>query len=314
MKDLIIINSYTPDYEREELLRKFVNQIDNTNFDIMVVSHSRLPDDLYEKVDYFIFDKENEILTNIESKYDSWWANEHFKINTTEARQFNHSVAAYKLFFIGINNAKMLGYKKVHIIEYDTSLNNMSHFNNNSKLLDNHSLVYYKTNYRPVLISFPMSFNLDKLNEEWFKPQKNKIIHGKYKTLEDLEFFLIRQQQDTFYKSHETLKDGSIKINLYASFGKEIWTCPLVNKSNDLILFVNNKNKEELKIKVVINENIIKNLVTKPNHWSIIRLSKYEDTNKLLIIKQDKQIVEYDFDKIDKDTYKIKNYIVNKNE
>ena len=49
------------------------------------------------------------------------------------------------------------------------------------------------------------------------------------------------------------------------------------------------KNKEELKIKAVINENIIKNLVTKPNHWSTIRLSKYEDTNKLLIIKQDKQ-------------------------
>jgi len=278
----------------------------------MVVSHSRLPDDLYEKVDYFIFDKENEILTNIESKYDSWWANEHFKINTTEARQFNHSVAAYKLFFIGINNAKMLGYKKVHIIEYDTSLNNMSHFNNNSKLLDNHSLVYYKTNYTPVLISFPMSFNLDKLNEEWFKSQKNKIIHGKYKTLEDLEFFLITQQQDTHYKSHETLEDGSIKINLYYSFGKEIWTCPLVDESSDLILFVNNKNKEELKIKAVINENTIKNLVTKPNYWSIIRLCKYEDINKLLIIKQDNNIINYDFTKIDKETYKLKNYIVKK--
>ena len=312
MKDLIIINSYTPDYEREELLRKFVNQIDKTNFDIMVVSHSRLPDDLYEKVDYFIFDKENEILTNIDSKYESWWGNEHFKINTTEARQFNHSVAAYKLFFIGINNAKMLGYKKVHIIEYDTSLNNMSHFNNNSKLLDNHSLVYYKTNYTPVLISFPMSFNLDKLNEEWFKSQKNKIIHGKYKTLEDLEFFLITQQQDTHYKSHETLEDGSIKINLYYSFGKEIWTCPLVDESSDLILFVNNKNKEELKIKAVINENTIKNLVTKPNYWSIIRLCKYEDINKLLIIKQDNNIINYDFTKIDKETYKLKNYIVKK--
>jgi len=314
MKDLIIINSYTPDYEREELLRKFVNQIDNTNFDIMVVSHSRLPDDLYEKVDYFIFDKENEILTNIESKYDSWYGTKSFEIHTTEARQFNHSVAAYKLLFIGINNAKMLGYKKAHIIEYDTSLNDMSHFINNSKLLDNYSVIYYKTNYTPSLISFPMSFNIDKLNEEWFKLQKSKIISGKYKTLEDLEFFLIKQQQNTHHKSHKTLEDGSIEINLYASFGKEIWTCPLVDESNDLILFVDNKNKEELKIKVVINENIIKNLVTKPNHWSIIRLSKYEDTNKLLIIKQDKQIIEYDFDKIDKDTYKIKNYIVNKNE
>lgn len=312
MKDLIIINSYTPDYEREELLRKFVNQIDKTNFDIMVVSHSRLPDDLYEKVEYFIFDKENEVLTNIESKYSSWWGNESFQIHTTESRKFNHSVAAYKLFFIGINNAKILGYKKAHIIEYDTLLNDMSHFNDNSKLLDNYSVIYYKTNYTPALISFPMSFNLHKLNEEWFKLQKHKIINSDYKTLEDLEIFLLKQQQDTYYKSHETLKDGSIKINLYASFGKEIWTCPLVDENNDLILFVNNKNKEDLKVKVVINENTIKNLVTKPNHWSIIRLSNYENTNNLLIIKQDKEIIEYDFTKIDKDTYKIKNYIDSK--
>jgi hypothetical protein len=312
MNDLIIINSYTPDYEREELLRKFINQIDKTNFDIMIVSHSRLPDDLYEKVDYFIFDKENEILTDIESKYDSWWGNESFEIHTTEARQFNHSVAAYKLFFIGINNAKMIGYKKVHIIEYDTSLNNMSHFINNSKLLDNHSVIYYKTNYTPALISFPMSFNVDKLNEEWFKSQKHKIINDKYKTLEDLEILLIKQQQDTYHKSHKTLKDGSIKINLYNSFGEEIWACPVVDESNNLILFVNNKNEKELKVKVVINENTIKNLVTKPNQWSILRLSNYEHTNKLLIIKQDKHIVEYDFTKIDKDRYKIKNHIVSK--
>ena len=58
MKYLLYYEFHTlGDYEREELLRKFVNQIDNTNFDIMVVSHSRLPDDLYEKVDYFILIK-----------------------------------------------------------------------------------------------------------------------------------------------------------------------------------------------------------------------------------------------------------------
>jgi hypothetical protein len=157
-----------------------------------------------------------------------------------------------------------------------------------------------------------MSFNVDKLNEEWFKSQKHKIINDKYKTLEDLEILLIKQQQDTYHKSHKTLKDGSIKINLYNSFGEEIWACPVVDESNNLILFVNNKNEKELKVKVVINENTIKNLVTKPNQWSILRLSNYEHTNKLLIIKQDKHIVEYDFTKIDKDRYKIKNHIVSK--
>ena len=77
---------------REEgLLRNFVNEIDTTNFDIMVVSHTRLPDDLYDKVNYFVFDKENELLTDLDSKYEVFWANPYFRVMTTEARKFNHS-------------------------------------------------------------------------------------------------------------------------------------------------------------------------------------------------------------------------------
>lgn len=307
MKDLIIINSYTPDYEREGLLRNFVNQIDKTNFDLMVVSHSRLPDDLYEKVDYFIYDKENEILTDIYSKYSILWGTPAFYISTTEGRKFNHSIAAYKLFFMGVNNAKNLGYEKAHVIEYDTSITDMSHFNDNSKLLDNYSLVYYKTNNELGLISFPMSFNIKKLNEEWFPLQKEKVIRDPNKTLEDWESRLIKDQENTYFRSHLTLADGSIAINLYASYKDQILTCPVVDKNNNLILLVNNPLEETLHYRIIINQTIIKNFNIPLRNWATLLLSDYDGINHLLIVNHKNEVTEWDFSQIDKDYYKDKN-------
>tara|TARA_R110000796_G_scaffold189288_1_gene306182 strand:- start:785 stop:1732 length:948 start_codon:yes stop_codon:yes gene_type:complete len=311
MKDLIIINSYTPDYEREELLRSFVKQIDKTDFDLMVVSHSRLPDDLYEIVDFFIFDKENELKYDLYSKMETWWGNSNLGIKTTEAKPFNHNIAAYKLFFVGINNAKNLGYKKAHVIEYDTSLKDMSFFEDNSKLLDEYSIVYYKNpvNITPVLVSFPMSYNIDELHEGWFTFQKEEILRGPIKTLEDWEFKMVTEQSNTYAKSSDDLHSEDITINLYCAFGEEIWTCPVVDEENNLNLFNNNIQKDTLDVKVVINETIIKNINTKPYNWSCLPLISYKDINTLLIIKDQKEIIKYDFTQINKEDYKKMNRI-----
>lgn len=307
MKDLIVISSHTPDFEREGLLRNFVNKIDTTNFDIMVVSHTRLPDDLYDKVNYFVFDKENELLTDLDSKYEVFWANSYFRILTTEARKFNHIRAAYKLFFVGISNAKALGYKKVHVVEYDTSLEDMSHFEENSKLLDDHSLVYYRRESgTPVVISFPMSFNLEKLNEEWFRFQKEEIIKGSFRTIEDWELEMIGNQNDTYAREYKALGKG-ITINLYASFGKEVWHCPVVDEEGNLRLFINNEQENSLHIQSIVNGKQVVVTNTKPNMWGCVPLGKYEDINSLLMIKDSKEIIKYNFDEIGRESYKSRN-------
>ncbi len=45
LKDLFLITAYTPDDERKNLLRDFISSIDKKLFDIMVVSHSSIPED-----------------------------------------------------------------------------------------------------------------------------------------------------------------------------------------------------------------------------------------------------------------------------
>lgn len=315
MKDIIIITSYTPDFEREELLRNFINSIDTTNFDIMVVSHTRLPDDLYEKVNYFIFDKENKVLTDINSKYTMFWSNNEFSLETTEARRFNHFIACYKLFFLGINAARDLKYEKAHVIEYDSLVNSMEHLEENSRLLDVHSLVYYQTDYSPSLISFPMAFNLKKIREEWFGLDEEKVLSTHAKTIEDWELDLVLKEKTAFARSYKDLrlKDPSIDkpmvYSLYHSYGDNVWLCPVVDINDDLIFFSENNFPTHLEIDILINQKERVGVSLHPGNWNLLNLGEFEKITYLSVIKNKTDIINYDFNIIDKQLYKEKNQL-----
>ena len=63
MKDLIMISSYCNTKEKEEVLRNLVSQVNGQKdkFDLMIVSHSVVPDDISNKCDLVLYDKKNQI-------------------------------------------------------------------------------------------------------------------------------------------------------------------------------------------------------------------------------------------------------------
>ena len=313
MKDLIIVTSYTPDTERKNILRDFIHQIDKKKFDLMISSHSKIPSDLFEYVDYFIYDKENILLHEFEYKYSMYWKNSNFEIHTTEARNFNHILAAYKLVSNGLSNAKIMGYKKVHVIEYDTSIEKMDEFEHNSVLLNDYDIIKYSTDYTPSIISFPMSFNLENINEEWFEFNKDKLFNfikkNSYKTIEEYEKFLLDGENKVFSKNYKTLKENGLHINLYFSGGDKSWYCPIINKNNDAIMFIENKNIDITNITLIINHQEVKHMHVKPGHWYIEKIKNFDELKNLIILKNNKYFREYDFLKIDKEKYKLKNKI-----
>lgn len=313
MKDLLIITSYTPDNIRKNILRNFINQIDKKRYDLMVCSHSEIPTDLFEEIDYFIYDKENLLLKSFEHKYSMYWKNNDFEIHTTEARDFNHFLAAYKLVFSGLSNAKIMGYSKAHVIEYDTSIVNMNEFDENSEILNEYDIVKYSTDYTPTIISFPMSFNIEKINHEWFEFDKDKLFNfvesNPYKTIEEYENYLLSKESNVYSKSYKVLKENGLDINLYFSGSDLSWYCPVVNSSNDTIMFIDNKNNEPVNISVIINYNEIKNFYVNPKHWYMNTIKNFDEVENLTILKNNKPFREYDFLKIDKENYKSKNYI-----
>ena len=315
MKDLFLITAYTPDDERKNLLRDFISSIDKKLFDIMVVSHSSIPEDIINKVNYFIYDSSNVLLTDFEYKYIMYYENDNFNIYTTENRPFNHFIAAWKLVTLGLLTAKNEGYKKVHCIEYDTELLSIDEFVENSILLDKHSLVYYSTNYQPSIISFPISFHLDKINEQWFicneKELKHQLSTGHIRTIEDHELKILNNEPNKLSKSHTLLFENNIKINKYYSGGEDIWVAPVVDKEDNLLVFSWNRPQTLLKenvssynVKILIDNKDYIDYDNQLGAWHLNPIKNINDIQNLTIIRNNKKIVTYDFNKIDKNKFK----------
>ena len=320
MKDLILITTYSPDNIRKGMLRNFVNSINKELFDIMVVSHSSIPIDVIENVDYFIYDAKNDILTEPKHKYSMFFNTSDFEVISTENRTFNHALAALKLVTLGLSTARNEGYKKVHCIEYDTEMKSDQEFIENSNLLEENSLVYYKTDYTPSLISFPVSFNLDKINPQWFEFNEEYleewITKDPYKTIENYEILLINKESKPYSKFYTKLKENGLKINLYYSGGEDVWVTPVVDKNNQFQLFLWNKStpmngQDTLlyNVQVIINNKNYINLDVPLNSWKIQPLGNFDDITTLTIIRNGIKIQDYNFNEINKSQYKSFNYI-----
>jgi len=319
MKDLFLITAYTPDNQRKEILRKFVKSINRNTFDVMVVSHSSIPLDVIDNVDYFIYDSNNPLLTNIEHKYTMFYNSNDFKIVSTENRPFNHALAALKLVTLGLATARNEGYSKVHCIEYDTELESDIEFIENSQLLEKNSLVCYKTDYSPYLISFPVSFNLNTINEKWFQfnleELKEWVKNDPFKTIENYEMLLLANEKPYEKLGRDLLKNGVI-INTFYSGGEDTWVTPIINPNDELLLFILNRSSQLqvedvdlYNVKVIINNTNYYNWDVPLNTWKLNSLGNFSDISYLTIIRNDGRIVNYNFTQIDKEVYKKHNFL-----
>lgn len=321
MKDLFLITTYAPDNVRKDILRNFVKSIDKEKYDIMVVSHSSIPTDVIEDVNYFIYDAQNILLTDTEYKYTMFYNSSNFQVISTENRPFNHFLAALKLVTLGLSTARNEGYTKVHCIEYDTELKSDSEFVENSRLLEENSLVYYETDYVPTIISFPISFNLNKIDERWFQfdveALKKWIANDAFKTIENYESVLLKDE-NSHIKFYTALAENGVKINTFYSGGEDVWVTPVVDSNNRLLLFAWNRsntlqveNIALYNVKAIVNNETYYNWDLPLNTWNLNSLGNFNDINNLTIIRNGKRIVDYDFTQINKDTYKMSNYLTN---
>ena len=172
MKDLIIISNYSETYEKQEVLRNLVSQISKqkSDFDLMIVSHTIVPEDISNKCEYVLYDKKNELIYDWDMRCKPWF-------NPGNTRQImsiftgfhNSHLAIWRMLILGNGLAKNLGYKKVHHIEYDTSINDFSELYENSKLLDINNSVYYvksQSTVDDILFGSYQAYRLDTLNDD----------------------------------------------------------------------------------------------------------------------------------------------------
>ena len=125
MKEIILISAYTPDLKRQDDLRNLVISLKDLNYRICLVTHTSTPQDIIDRCDYFLYDKENEVLYDPEIKY---WYNHTFKNIAFSFVDYStistHMLPVFRMYLGGLMYLKSLGEEIVHMIEYDTIVKN----------------------------------------------------------------------------------------------------------------------------------------------------------------------------------------------
>lgn len=319
MTDLILVTQYTPDHLREGLLRDFIRSAKHKDFDIMVIGHTPIAKDICEEVDFFIYEKQNLLLTSVEQKYAMDYRAESVFVTSTEAAPFNHHIAIMRSIALGLSIAKSNGYEKVHYFEYDSLINDHSELIENSKLLDTYSAVYYNTmnpdETIPDFPNSPVSLNLNTVSKRWFdfdyKYLFEHVDSETAKTVEHYEWILLNESDVApLRKSVYNFPNNGIVRALHATVDKSPWIVPVIDTVGNLVLFSENLDESsELKVIATVNNEKVEHVTVKYQTWGARLLGKFESINEVTIVINDRKIKHYDFSKIDREVFAKRNKI-----
>lgn len=163
MKSIVIITAHCDNQEKIDTLIECINELKSQGYPIIVSSHIKVPDIIYDMVDYVIYDKENPLIYNHEfDKLNSstWFWTLYDGFYQEYTLDFNHAYAVLKLMKNGVAISKINGYDISHIICYDYLIKDkevlIEHI---ESLEDNDVFSYYfegaaKDGITPSLISF----------------------------------------------------------------------------------------------------------------------------------------------------------------
>ena len=301
MKDLILVTAYCPDNNRLEKVRVLINQLYNfkDEFDIMLVSHTPIPVDIQNKVNIYLFDEKNPMLTDPDLVNRPWFDPDGGgEILSGVITGSNTHLAIHRMLIFSFSLAKNIGYKKVHYIEYDCEIINIDEFKDNSKLLDKYSSIYYieeDKGVETILFGSTQSFNIDKLPISLLKYNegeiKNVIRNAYSKSTEVITQQIIHDSGNYISKPSEVLYE---KGNKFATSnddeGFNPWGVPYIDLNDAKYKFIVwNTTKDSVDYKVIVNDKKVININNvKKGAWVIRNLGKESDIFKIIIIENDK--------------------------
>jgi len=303
-EDIILISAYCPSIKKMDKLRKLINQLQvfREKYDILIVSHTEIAIDIQNKVDLFLYDKKNELLTDWDLINQPWFSpgdGQDRRIQSGLLTGRNTHLAIWRMLILGFSLVKNIGYKKVHHIEYDCEIRDDFEIEENSKLLDDYDFIYYKDtkeNVDDILFGSFQSLKIESL------PRDLLILN------EDNIKDMIRK---SFSKSPEgmleniLINNGKVKVknrvllekngNKFATSENDEtfnpWGVPYIDLKDNKINFIawNTSKNNGVNYTIVVNDDyILKVDKLLKDHWTILGLDYIENINKIIIIEDDK--------------------------
>jgi hypothetical protein len=314
MKDLILISNYSETYEKQEVLRNLVSQIykQKSHFDLMIVSHTIVPEDISNKCEYVLYDKKNELIYDWDLRCKPWFNPGNTRqIMSIFTGNYNSHLAIWRMIILGNGLAKNLGYTKVHHIEYDASINDFSELIENSKLLDNNNCVHYVKSQNTVddiLFGSYQAYRIDTLHNDLLVLNEDKIKEqikvNEDKSPEMMLQKLLTSSGKTIIKSKFSLDKNDNNFGLtHSKLASEhtAWCLPYYDELTNKLGFVIWNMEEQngtINVKLIYNDNqMIDFGDILPQHWTMRDIDDFNNAEKMIVILNNKIRNTFDFKK-----------------
>lgn len=268
MNELILVSAYCDTEEKTKMLHDLLISLKRQKRKVMLVTH--LPCELYIQrcCDYYLYDSENELIT--EKKYFGFvfFQNADFTLSTRNASSTNTGLAVLKLIFGGVNFAYDNNFEIVHYIEYDTRLVDLSELDKNSNYLVSNpkSTGVSYMEVEDCMVGNYFCLNLNVIPREKFKYDKQLImsslfIHG------ICEQVLLREilQMSSLKKSKDLIRNEKFQTQLVQS-GSLRWGIVFYIEDR-LHVFLYNHTKDQVIIFNIIEDGTNTVQILSPGHF-----------------------------------------------
>lgn len=306
-KELILIISYCPDKKRKEILFDFLKQLQKfrDSYDILVSSHTPLDVNFFDYFDYFYYDKNNIILTDIEYRQNGWFSPfDDYVIWSSYLGTGNTIKAILDLLIPSISLAKNLKYEKIHYFEYDTKISNNKELVENSELLNEYDYVIYNGVGTHLIAGGFFSFKTDFVVDEWKENNENTLRNSYFgvypKAPESILYNQIKKQRKFIEKSYHNLKSNGIESNgVHQNYSN--WNVPFFDPKDLKLKFISyNETNFDYDIKVIVNEKLYNIGVMEPTSWKIVNLlDDFYDVEHIMVLKNNEKILDLKFEDLE---------------
>lgn len=290
------------------MLENCINSLQSIrkDFDIIISSHTHIPEHIAKKVDFVFFDANNDLIYDWDLCNTPWFS-PHAGLTIISSLVSNYSTySAVNRNFMGpLGIAKNFGYTKAHYIDYDTIINDPSEFYENDILLDNYVAIQYKKEYKNFEMNVEggvgvfQSINLNKANKILTTYNEKELLeilkNAPNKTNEII-------YQDLYKMDGEEVlyKDWNILLNQGNIFNQSVgsqkddlddWTVPYYDTKTSKINVIawNSKKDYPINVSFIINQEkiITLNNVNK-FEYKMDEVDNINNVNEILIIVDNK--------------------------
>lgn len=296
MRELYAICGYTDTFDKSSFVIKNNQLLKQAGEDTLLVNHFPVDPIIYKDFDFYLYDKNNLLLTEDKNKPWGYKVLNNFMINSRMITGPYHAYAALRLFFNAIQFAKAMQYDVLHMIEYDCEIQNLEEFKDNTKIIsEGYNGVCYKAPnpwmdekgryWNGEIVENLISFNLHKVNN--FKYEEESII----KDLRDKDSNPEKVMHDYFVKDSNFYwkKESSNSIN-WGKVNYKLTNAELglaVSQEKDLILFYDLYEYDGY-VQVILDDQHFFNFKVTPQEWKTQNLGKITNYSTAKIIYNNK--------------------------